>query len=142
MLAWSNLTGGSNNPGVTGNFEMATLTVCQPDIGYHGPGDARLSVCGGDLSLGNNARLQVLGAPASAPGYLVADFNMMPFQVVGGTIIAFSGFPLSADVNGELSLFVRGGRGPIDLYVQFVYIDNALPLQVGFTNGVKIELKP
>lgn len=142
LLAWSNNTGGSSNPGVIGNFEIATLTICQPDIGYHGPGNARLTVCGGDLSPGNNGRLYVLGAPAGTPGFLVADFNLTPFQVAGGTIIGFSGFPLNPDLNGELSLFVRGGRGPVNVYVQYVYIDNSLPLQVGFTNGVRIELKP
>ena len=142
QLAWSNVTNGSTNPGVRGNFELGHSTLCQPDLGFQGPGSARMCVCGGDLSTGNDARLTVLGTPANAAGYLVVDFNFTPFPIFGGTIIGFTGFPVATDANGQLAVNVPGGSGPVDVYTQYLYLDASLPQQIGFTNGVKLEIKP
>lgn len=142
-MAWSNVTGGSTNPGVLANFEPARcLGFCQQDIGFQGPGPALLSVCGGDLSTGTTAALQVTGAAPSAPGYLVADLVHTPFAIFGGTLVGFTGFPLGSNASGGLSLVVPGGGGPLDVYVQFVYLDLSLAQGLGFTNGVKIQVLP
>lgn len=142
QLAWSNVTNGSTNPGVRGNFEIAHRCICQLDIGFQGPGPALLSVCGGDLSTGTTAALEVTGAKPSAAGYLVVDPVHTPFPIFGGTLVGFSGFPLSSNASGGLSLTVPGGGGPMDVYVQFIYLDLSLTQGLGFTNGVKIQVLP
>lgn len=140
QMAWSNVTNGSTNPGVRGNFETANLVgFCQEDIGFQGPGTGLLTVCGGDLSRGTTANLEVTGATPSVPGFLIVDLTHTPFPIFGGTVVGFTGIPAATNASGGFSLVVPGGYGPRDIYTQFVYFDGSLPQGIGFTNGVKVH---
>lgn len=139
-LLWSTL---ATDTSYAANLEPAhCLGFCQEDIGFQGPGPALLTVCGGDLSTGNDATLEVTGAAPSAAGYLVADTTLAAFQIFGGTLVGFNGLPISTNPSGGVSLTVPGGSGPIDVYTQYVYLDLSLTMGLGFTNGVKMKILP
>jgi hypothetical protein len=128
---------------VRANFETARwLCLCQEGIGFQGPGPATLKVCGDDLSTGTTSLLEVTGAKPSTSGYLVADLVHTPFPIFGGTLVGFTGFPVSTNPSGGLTLVVPGGSGPADVYVQLVYLDLAIGQGLGFTNGVRIRVLP
>jgi hypothetical protein len=142
-LRWSNVITGSTGTGVRGNFEIARLLCfCQEDIGFQGPGPARLTVCGGDLSTGTTSLLEVTGARPSAPAYLVADLVHTPFPIFGGTLVGFAGFPVTVNGSGGLTVVVPGGGGPSDVYTQLIYLDFSIGQGLGFTNGVRIRVLP
>src|SRR5688572_1842893 len=50
-----------DNPttGESGLLLLIPDTVCQPDLGYGGPGNVTLTVCGGNLSTGTTADLEI-----------------------------------------------------------------------------------
>lgn len=140
QLAWSNVAHSAINPGVSANFELAHLVgFCQEDIGFQGPGTGLLTVCGGDLSRGTTANLEVTGATPNVPGFLIVDLTHTPFPIFGGTVVGFTGIPAATNAGGGFNLVVPGGYGPTDIYTQFIYFDGSLPQGLGFTNGVKVH---
>ncbi|MEM7311185.1 MAG: hypothetical protein AAF682_31245, partial [Planctomycetota bacterium] len=52
--------------------------VCQPDLGFGGPGGATLSVCGAELTTGASASVEVVGAPPGVAGLLPVGFTANP----------------------------------------------------------------
>lgn len=121
-------------------------TVCQTDLGFGGPGNATLSVCGGDLSSGTTAELLVTGATANQSAFLFVGFASTPTPFLGGTLLPI---PVALTINaatnavGELKIpNVPGGGGPFSVFAQVVYVDGAQPLGVGITNAVRLDLLP
>jgi len=60
--------------------------LCQPDLGYGGPGNSALAVCGQPLYLNNEASLTLTNAPASAAGLLFRSPIFDPQPMFGGII--------------------------------------------------------
>ena len=126
--------------------EQVLCSICQPDIGFAGPGTAALSVCGGDLSSGTTADITLSGAPPSIITFAVASFNLNPFPVGTGTLI--DPFPalllqIPTDSSGGWVLpGLPGGAGPLTLYAQVAYLDAGLPGGIGFSNAVQIDFLP
>lgn len=120
--------------------------VCQAVLGFGGPGSSSLSVCGGDLSSGSTADVQLTGAPANAQALFFAGMvqGAQPFK--GGTLVPFP-WTLSAslvtDGSGTVLMpGVTGGGGPLSVYVQFAVQDGAQALGWGLSNAVRIDLLP
>ena len=118
-------------------------TVCQPDLGYGGPGSVTIEACGDELVAGGVADLLLSGAPADAPAYLFAGFTNQPTPFAGGTILPYPAnyfVPYVADFNGQLFFEeFPGGGGPLTLFTQFVVAD---PLQAdgyAISNTLAIE---
>ena len=118
--------------------------VLQQDLGFGGPGSARLSMYGEPLSLGNWAAFQINNLPPLATGLLMVSpyKNAVPFK--GGTLVPFP-FALEqlffADARGDVYLpGIPGGGGPGLFYFQFIYVDGAQAQGMGFTNAVEIEV--
>ena len=61
-------------------------SVCQPDLGYGGPGNARLQVCGQPLYAQNQASLELSGAPPNAPAFFFVSPEFRPRPMLGGII--------------------------------------------------------
>ena len=126
--------------------EEFICSLCQQDIGYGGPGNMSLSVCGGNLSSGTTADVVLTGAPANALTYIIASPNLNPFGVGLGTVIdpfAPYIFPYPADANGEWYILgLPGGGGPLTLYLQVGVFDAGFPGGVGFSNAVQVDFLP
>jgi len=105
-----------------------------------------LSVCGGDLSTGTTADLQLTGAQPLAPALLFASLGNNPTPFKGGLLVPLPEMivmPLSVDVLGEIALAgIPGGNGPVSLYLQFVLADAGQPQGVGLSNVVRVDLLP
>ncbi len=120
--------------------------VCQPDIGFGGPGSATLSLCGDELATGAVAELRLEGAPPVSFAWLVVSATFAPQPFATGTLVPLpiqGLFPFVADPTGVVSITnVPGGMGPADVYVQFVVTDLAQPAGWGLSNALRVELLP
>lgn len=126
-------------------FRVDCVGTCQDDLGWAGPGSAALTVCGGDLSTGTTADLEVTGATPGGTAFLVAGLVNAPTPIKGGVLVPVPwllllGVPL--DGSGGLSLTLNGGGGPLTAFVQCVYADGAQPLGFGFSNAVAVDFLP
>ena len=121
-------------------------TTCQTDLGHHGPGSGTLSVCGGDLSNGTSANLQIVGGLPGAPAWLVLGLGALPTPVKFGSLVPVPWLillPVALDAGGAFTLAaIPGGLGPFSLYVQAIYVDAAQPKGYGFTNAVAMDFLP
>ncbi len=120
--------------------------ICQANLGFTGPGNSVLSICGGNLSTGTTADLFVVQAKANAAGLLVAGLQQTPTQFLGGTLIPVPvaiQVSLFTDAAGQVHIpGVPGGSGPVSLYLQFIHVDSALMHGVGLSNAVRLDFLP
>ncbi|MHC4822109.1 MAG: hypothetical protein ACYTDX_10370 [Planctomycetota bacterium] len=127
------------------NLRITTET-CQEDLGFGGPGQALLSMCGDELATGNTSTLSLSEAPVSALGFLFYGFdNLQPASLLGGQLLPFPFQGMEAfvtDASGSLSAGVPGGGGPATLYIQALILDGTLPEGVAFSNALALEFLP
>ena len=117
--------------------------VCQTDLGF-GSGAAELKVCGGDLTLGNDAVMTLDGGPSGAPCFMFIGVvsNPTPVPELGGAILVplppalVVAFPLSA--TGDFSFPVIGGQGAFSAYVQCV-IQNGAVFET--SNAIRVDMQ-
>jgi hypothetical protein len=129
-------------------FKVYTVdcgVTCQASLGFAGPGTGTLSICGGDLSGGNPATLEITGAAPNATAVLLAGGAFGPTPFKGGTLVPVP-FVLTVllplDGAGAVSANVPGGGGPLTLYVQALYADGGQALGFGITNALEVDLLP
>ena len=134
--------------GATSEFSLCEPVVgdlCQEDLGFGGPGNATLSVCGPSFALGGTASMDLVGAASTAPCWLVWGLGQGALPFAGGTIvptpISLSG-PFSTDAQGAFSLPIANAYGALVLFTQFAVLDVAQPELVAFSNAVKVEFLP
>jgi hypothetical protein len=119
---------------------------CEPDIGFGGPGDAVLSVCG-DLSSGGSADVLLENAPANQLAFAISSLSFNPTPFHGGWVVPLPpllllNFTTSSEGRVELPGGIPGGYGPADLYLQFVIVDAAQPQGFSISNAVRVRLLP
>lgn len=118
--------------------------TCQADLGF-GTGAVELSVCGGDLTAGNDATMALSGGPAGAPCVMFIGLTSTPTPVpgLGGAILVpllpvlIVSFPL--DGSGGFVFPVVGGQGPFSAYVQCVVVVGAGLYEV--SNAVRVDMQ-
>ncbi|MCZ6596033.1 MAG: VCBS repeat-containing protein [Planctomycetota bacterium] len=138
-----------------GTFAWRNLldpTVCQPSIGYQGPGDATLSICGDALTPGGSATLRIDSDLAGAAVVLAYGPTLNPTSYAGGTIVPLPPLAVlsfTTDAAGDLTLPISpgaaghpGGSGPLVLYAQAGVADAAQPGGYQITNALAVELLP
>jgi len=116
--------------------------LCQEDLGFGGPGDATLSVCGEPLfPLHTATGVFENGVPA-APGFMIVSLLYDPTEVMGGMVIPapyFAIVPIKLDGTGGFSFLVPGGpvvaSGP--LHCQVASSNSGLPLGWELSNIVR-----
>jgi len=131
--------------GVTGAVLLTPQGQCQTDLGFGGPGPARLSVCGGDLSTGTTATVSVWGAPESGLVYVVAGFVAAPTPFFSGTLVPLPfllAVPLGMGPAGSREFSLGGGAGLGTVYAQCVTLDASLPGGFGLSNAVQLDFLP
>lgn len=118
--------------------------ICQPDLGFGGPGTMALTVCGDPLRPSGIAELAVANVPSGAVGFLLYGVTYSPFSFLGGTLVMtpISYFVLDdADLDGAIAIDVPGDLAddPVSIYAQFVAI-NPTPLpKFLLSNGVEVQ---
>ena len=119
--------------------------VCQADLGFDGPGDLTLEVCGGDFTPGTWARLRVDGADAGSTVLLFVSTRSNPTFVfeLGATLVPVPiqlalALPLGSD--DALDLLVPGVAGPAALTMQAVVTGQSGPTPVETSNAIRIAL--
>lgn len=120
-----------------------TAPFCQESLGYASDPTARITVCGGDLSSGTSATLDLFGAPPFGQTVLFVGLvgNPTPFDFLGGASLVPYPFAswhvLPVDGNGTHSIPIQGGLGALTIYVQEMILG---PNTV--TNAVAIDFLP
>lgn len=121
-------------------------TVVQEDIGYGGPGSAKLVVAGDELRKGGAADLMLYDAPASARFVILGSRRFNPRNYMGGVVVPLPPVVMHEGVTDENGRYLRsgivGGRGRFDFYVQAIVHDPAQPQGRGFSNAVRMEFYP
>jgi len=123
----------------------AAAQTCQTDLGFGGPGDLALTLCGQPLDdASNSATLQVTGAPPFAIVHLIVGLQVNPTPRFGGTVVpvpwAFVESGLAADGAGNLSVNISGNDRPFtQVYLQAVAVEPPGG-QVEISNALEIEL--
>ncbi len=126
------------------------MGVSQADMGYQGPGSARIVIWGQALSAGNAATFVLSNAPPNAVTFLLVSPSFTPTYVweAGGYLCPL--LPpllmvlLSTDNQGEIHFpgGVPGGNGPASIYVQAACQDAGQPMGWSISNCVRIDLLP
>jgi len=119
--------------------------VCQQDIGYGGPGNGVLSMCGGDLSSGTWADVKLENGPANAFVILGITNAVTPVPLGSGTVISANPIfqlQMATDANGEFILPIPGGGGPTTLYGQAGWLDPTVPGSISISNAVQADFLP
>jgi len=125
-------------------FRFLCEASCQTDLGFGGPGDLSLSICG-TLGSGDVASLTVENAAPFTTIVTFAGFNNMPVPFKGGMLVPIPfATMLNAAANGagSLSLNVPGGGGPFSVFVQSAAMDGGAPAGVELSNAVQAEFLP
>lgn len=121
-------------------------TTCQPSLGFGGPGNLSLSLCGGNLSSGTTAELSLTGAIPQNSAYLAASFtaDLVPFY--GGTLVSLSPFYVGlvpTDAAGEYhDPTIPGGLGNVTIFLQALQVDGSLPQLFAFSNILQVNFLP
>ena len=123
-------------------FRIECDVTCQPDLGFASDPTARLTACGGDLSAGNDATLELTGGAPFAPTLLAVSLTSNPtpvFELNNATLVPIPPLvlPLSTDANGGHVLPLQGGIGPVTVYVQEIMV-NSLTV----TNALQLNFLP
>ena len=95
--------------------------ICQPDLGFAGPGSSALSVCGQPLYLNNDGSLTLTNAPPSSAGLLFRSPFFNPQLMFGGTIVADSVVPPEVIATNPAGQYVIPKLNLLDLYVLRVF---------------------
>lgn len=123
--------------------DVVGTTVVQEDIGYGGPGEARLVVAGDELSKGGTADLMLSNAPPNAQVVLLGSHRFHPRNYSGGVVVPLPPSIIehvTTDENGRyLRTGIQGGRGPFPYYIQAIYNDPSQPQGKGISNAVRLE---
>ncbi|MCB9896698.1 MAG: M36 family metallopeptidase [Planctomycetes bacterium] len=126
-------------------FRVECDATCQPDLGFSGPGDLTLSICGAPLSTGNAPELRVENATPSGNVFLVIGLANNPTPFKGGLLVPV---PITlllsapADGAGVLAFPLPGGGGPLSVYVQAAAADGSQLLGYELSNAVEAQFLP
>ncbi|GJM22812.1 MAG: hypothetical protein DHS20C15_27270 [Planctomycetota bacterium] len=143
----SDLGTGSVVEAAVDEFSVVRLVCeasCQTDLGFGGPGDLSLSICG-TLGSGDVASLTVENADPFAMVFNFVGFTNMPTAFQGGQLVPFPYATIvgvSANGAGSLALNVPGGGGPFTVFVQSAAMDATQTLGVELSNAVQAEFLP
>ncbi|KAA3604515.1 MAG: hypothetical protein DWQ01_22010 [Planctomycetota bacterium] len=125
---------------------VIAATVCQPDLGYGGPGSAQLAVCGDPLATGGSAEMLVWDGVPLGPGFLVGGFQFSPTAWNGGLVVPVPIHQQRTFVFDDEGRWagptVPGGLGLFSYYIQAVYPDASQSLGYGFSNAVQLNSLP
>jgi hypothetical protein len=120
--------------------------VCQQDLAFGGPGNARLSLCGAPLTTGASATLAIADGAPGAPLWIAISSAFNPLPALGGTLVTVPALAVltgTTDGSGAYSLNVtKNGAGAATFYLQAAVLDLAQPAGVEITNALQVQYLP
>ncbi len=136
------LAGGSSTDG-NANGIPDECETCQQDLGFAGPGQGVLSICGDDLSqFGSAATFSITGAAPNAQVLLFVGLVNAPTSVQGGVLVPVPWVTLIdfLSTNGDGSIvfpFAGNGGTPVTVFIQAV-VKNGRVFE--FTNAIAMSI--
>jgi len=120
---------------------------CQTDLGFAGPGQATIRMCGLPLAAGIRGYVTVENGPPNAAFTLFQAPVASPTPLLGGTFVADVQDPLGTwtlDSHGYARVQVVTGQdlGPIDYVVQAIVDDSSQPFGFAITNALALHVLP
>lgn len=126
----------------------AVPAVCQQNLGFGGPGNTHLTVCGGDLSTGTTATFKLENANPNVVGVLFVSPFFSP-QFVPALFGILCPLPanlvlsLPTDALGQTMIpGVPGGNGPFTIHMQMVTPDPSQIKGYEVSNCVRAQFLP
>jgi hypothetical protein len=119
----------------------------QPNLGFQGPGSAKLEMYGTQLFSGGLADMRLKNAATNSSAWLLTSATQQPAAFKGGTLVpsVASGVlqKFTTDGLGKVVIEdVPGGGGPLSLYCQFLVKNPAYPQGWGLSNAIEVQLLP
>lgn len=133
--------------GTTLWLNQTNPVACGENLGFGGPGDLALAVCGQPLYTGNAATVSLTnGTPGGTAYFFVAlSSGAAPVALLGGTLAAFPiavSFALPIGGAGSIAFPVAGGVGEVQFDLQVLATDPTQTLGVEFSNTVRVSMHP
>ena len=136
-------------------FDQFALTTIAPmgatnevDLGFATLGAdglySELRSCG-DLSSAGNGQLVLRFAQPNSQAYLVLSLTSNPTPFWDSMLVPYPFqliAPLMTDSHGTVNFLLPGGRGPADVWLQYLTADASRPNGYAFSNGLKVSLEP
>ena len=122
--------------------------TCQADLGFGGPGNSRLQICGDVLDTSGVATIYLSNVPETATVLMGLSLTSNPTFIngLGGTIVPWVPdvlFTVTSTYLGDWeSGPIQGGSGPASVYVQAVILDPAQLFGFGISNAVRMDVMP
>ncbi|MFT7463731.1 MAG: hypothetical protein ACI9EF_002078 [Pseudohongiellaceae bacterium] len=117
--------------------------TCQPNVGFGGPGDVTISICGSPLCTGSAAKFFLSGGEPHAAGLLFAGLTSDPTAFKGGFVVPVPWLftpAIQIDPSGRLQFPMPGGAGGaglVEVYIQAALVDNNQPMGVALSNALQ-----
>lgn len=120
---------------------LGSVQDCGLDLGFEGPGNARLTVCGQGFAAGETGTMQVTDAPANTPIVIAYSFpGQANLPILGGTLVSAFGYITSqnagTNAQGVYAQSIPGQPFLASVVAQVVTLDPSTPQGFGFTNAV------
>ncbi|MBL8695234.1 MAG: hypothetical protein JNJ88_14165 [Planctomycetes bacterium] len=117
---------------------------CQKDLGYGGPGELQMAMCGGFLTLpGTQSTLTISGGTPNSTVYVLIGSDANPTPLLGGWLVPnplIDAVGFRTDLNGDASVVVPGSSGvPYALYIQALDVDLST-MSFRFSNALEVRL--
>ncbi|MDF1799797.1 MAG: hypothetical protein P1V81_11525 [Planctomycetota bacterium] len=126
--------------------QLGGTPICQPDLGFGGPGTATLSVCGELLTGGGQADLLVDSDKPSSVAFVALGASLNPTPLFGGTVVTvpIAGvLTLLTDASGDAMLpGIQSGSIPMTIFAQAAVFDPIQPGGFQLTNAIQVTLAP
>jgi len=142
---WDNCPNTPNSNQLDGDDDGLgdACTTCQPNLGFGGPGDMTISLCGQALCNGQTPDFQLLNGPLNSFGMLFVGLVSNPVSFKGGMLVPvphLAAPPIQTDSSGRLGFPVPGGAGGLGsftLYIQAAMSDQEQLAGVALSNVLK-----
>lgn len=115
---------------------------CQEDLGFQGPGNLHLTVCGTSLIAGGSAALRLRCGNAGAPFALVLGPIATPYPFAGGIVVPVppsAYLPGLLDFEGAFTLPFSSIFAGTEIFAQGLALDATSPSGIAISNAVRIR---
>ncbi len=120
----------------------SACSQCMTDLGYQGPGDLRLSVCGSAVSQSQPLGIRLRCGKPNAPFVLIASASPMLAPIFGGTLIPAPPIVTtfgSLGATGEFAATIPAPGSSVQAYLQAMSsAPSTTPQGVAISNAVVV----